>query len=124
MLNRRSLLFGLGASLFIAPAIVKASNLMPINSLLVPRQRRFMLDMDEINRTSFYQDTIYKDKKVSWIDDSLQEAYQKDGEKPNYYEMVNNHWKESRYSLEPKVWFHQEYMPTNVDWRELAWNVE
>lgn len=42
LLTRRSLLVGLGASLFVAPAIVRASSIMPVKALPPP------LDYDAI----------------------------------------------------------------------------
>ena len=51
-MHRRSFLAGLGAALFVAPAIVKSTSLMPVKQVVwTPRKRMFTAELDQIKRT-------------------------------------------------------------------------
>lgn len=97
MLSRRGLLFGLGAVLVTAPAIVHASNLMPIKSFIeLPRTRKIVLDFDEATRTVFYKHRDTGSIVSSWINPELEAYGDKTGRRiiePNYHEVIEQHWK-------------------------------
>lgn len=90
MLSRRGLLFGLGATLFVAPAIVNASSLMKINSALVPRGRKYVMDYDEIKRVGFYKDRESGTLLGKWGQSDFYDPLQDGFPKSDYYEAVDS----------------------------------
>jgi hypothetical protein len=77
MMHRRSFLLGLGA-LMAAPAIVKASSLMPVKQMVVvePRRRMISGSLDSMTRTVRW---YYKSGELRiWMDEALYKLDEKD----------------------------------------------
>jgi hypothetical protein len=69
-MNRRGFLFGLGASLIVAPAIVHASNLMPVKpyTFQLPRKRLIVAELKDVSQGLRWKDA--NGHYVEWINKS------------------------------------------------------
>jgi hypothetical protein len=90
-MNRRGFLFGLGAALITAPAIVNASSIMPVKAFAMPRTRLYTQTLDSVTRTTMYWSP--SKKMVQW---GRPEVFTNDGLKYNdpqedYFKSVLKH---------------------------------
>jgi len=88
-MNRRGFIFGLGAALVAAPAIVHATNLMQVkNFIIVPRKRKIVAELDQVTKTVKYRHTDGHEIR-SWHQYILEDQ---DGQlKLDYHDVVRDY---------------------------------